>query len=82
MEKVVGIFLFAGKIFCDRIEKNFGVINMSEEKVENFSEIVDNTTIADIYRADKNLSGVVKKNKIDSQRLFFRNQRKRNFYKT
>lgn len=37
---------------------------MSEEKIENFSEIVDNTTIADIYRADKNLSGVVKKTKL------------------
>lgn len=38
---------------------------MSENKnVENFSEIVEKTTIADVYRADKNLSGVVKKTKL------------------
>ncbi len=37
---------------------------MSEEKLENFSEIVEQTTIADVYRADKNLSGVVKKTKL------------------
>ena len=38
---------------------------MSEEKnLENFSEIVEQTNIADVYRADKNLSGVVKKTKL------------------
>lgn len=37
---------------------------MNEEKIENFSEIVEKTTIADVYRADKNLSGVVKKTKL------------------
>ncbi|MBR6014305.1 MAG: threonine ammonia-lyase [Selenomonadaceae bacterium] len=38
---------------------------MSEEKnTENFSEIVEKTTIADVYRADKQLAGVVKKTKL------------------
>lgn len=37
---------------------------MSEEKIESFTEIVENTTIADVYRADKNLSSVVKKTKL------------------
>ena len=37
---------------------------MSEEKLENFLEVVEQTTIADVYRADKNLSGVVKKTKL------------------
>ena len=37
---------------------------MSEKNLENFSEIVEKTTIADVYRADKNLSGVVKKTKL------------------
>ena len=43
---------------------------MSEEKIENFTEIVDNTTIADVYRADKNLSGVVKKTKLIASEFF------------
>ena len=37
---------------------------MSEEKLKNFLEVVEQTTIADVYRADKNLSGVVKKTKL------------------
>ena len=37
---------------------------MSEKNLENFSELVEKTTIADVYRADKNLSGIVKKTKL------------------
>ena len=44
---------------------------MSEEKnLENFSEIVEKTTIADVYRADKNLSGIVKKTKLIPSEFF------------
>lgn len=43
---------------------------MSEEKIENFTEIVEKTTIADVYRADKNLSGVVKKTKLIPSEFF------------
>ena len=43
---------------------------MSEEKTENFTEIVEKTTIADVYRADKNLSGVVKKTKLIASDFF------------
>ena len=43
---------------------------MSEEKIENFTEIVEKTTIADVYRANKNLSGVVKKTKLIASEFF------------
>ena len=43
---------------------------MSEEKIENFTEVVEQTTIADVYRADKNLSGVVKKTKLIASEFF------------
>ena len=43
---------------------------MSEKNLENFSEIVEKTTIADVYRADKNLSGVVKKTKLIASDFF------------
>ena len=40
-----------------------------DEKI-SFAEIVEQTTIADVYRADKNLSGVVKKTKLIQSDFF------------
>ena len=34
------------------------------EKIEDAASIVDSTTIADVYRADKQLAGIVKKTKL------------------
>ena len=46
-------------------ESNFDKINADvEAKTNDPNEIVANTTIADVYRADKQLSGTVKKTKL------------------
>ena len=43
--------------------------NLEQEKISE-TEIVEQTTIADVYRADKNLSGVVKKTKLIASEFF------------
>ncbi len=44
--------------------------NKNSEKKNPIDEIVENTTIADVYRADKQLSGVVKKTRLIKSDFF------------